>query len=118
MAPLNDSTRLAAYKDALANWRYEGYIQFKETAYDWIKRELDNITLKEFGRLMFEYVAEGGEIDEVRETRPEWSGEYEFHHDLRFTIQGKPVYIETCLHYQTPFVLDDSIILVVNVHAK
>jgi hypothetical protein len=35
---------------------------------------------------MFEHVNAGVEIDEVSETRPEWSDLYEFHHDLRLTI--------------------------------
>lgn len=80
-----------------------------------MKRELENITLKEIARLMFEYVDAGGEIDEVKETRPEWS-DYEFHYDLRFPIQGKPVYIESRLHYKLPFKPDFSTILVVNIH--
>ena len=42
---------------------------------------------------MYEYVFSWGVIDEVRETRPEWRDAHEFHHDLRFTIQGKEVYI-------------------------
>jgi hypothetical protein len=56
------------------------------------------------------------ELHEVRETRAEWS-DYEFHYDLRFTIQDKPVYIETRLNYKMPVVLDESTILVVNIHA-
>ena len=119
MAPLTDSARLEAYKDALGNWSFAQYIQFDltETAYRWIRRELNNISLKEIGRLIYEHVEAGGEIDEVRETRPEWSDEYEFHHDLRFTIQDRPVYIETRLNYQLPVIPNDSSILVVNVHA-
>lgn len=119
MAPLTDPTRLAAYKDALSNWNVTDYVQFalNEEAYRWIRRELDNVSTKEIGRLMCEYVAGSGEIDEQRETRPEWADEYEFHHDLRFRIQDKPVYIETRLHYRVPLVADESWILVVNVHA-
>ena len=119
MAPLTDPNRLQAYKDALSNWSFEGYIQFEltETAYEWIKRELNNISLKEIGRLMYEHVKAGGEIDEVCETRPEWSGEYEFHYDLRFTIQDKPIYIETRLNYKLPFKPDQSTLFVVNIHA-
>lgn len=118
LAPLTDSTRLAAYEDALANWNFDGYIRFEltESSYQWIKRELNNISLKEIGRLMYKYVESGGEIDEVPETRSEWS-DYEFHYDLRFTIQDKPVYIESRLNYKLPFVPDDSTILVVNIHA-
>ncbi|MBC8868729.1 MAG: hypothetical protein H8E44_04900 [Planctomycetes bacterium] len=118
MAPLIDANRLAAYRDALSNWDFGGYIQFEltETAYRWIKQHLEGTPLKEIGHLMHEYVEGGGEIDEVPETRPEWS-DYEFHYDLRFTIQNKPVYIESRLHYHEPLVPDESSILVVNIHA-
>jgi hypothetical protein len=118
--PLTDPDRLAAYKDALNNWNVTDYIQFEltEQAYRWIGRELGGIALKELGRLMYEHVAAGGEIDEVAETRPEWSGRYDFHHDLRLTVRGKPVYIETRLHYRLPVVADESWILVVNVHER
>jgi hypothetical protein len=87
-----------------------------EESHRWIRRELGNITLKDLGRLMFEYVSAGGEIDEVPETRAEWSGQYEFHHGLRLTIHGKLVYVETCLKYRLPLAADESWILVVNVH--
>ena len=72
MAGISDPTRLEAYKDALGNWSYDGYIRFEltETAYAWIKRELDDLSLKEIGRLMHQHVDGGGEIDEVRECDP------------------------------------------------
>ena len=119
MAPLSDPIRLQAYKDALGNWNFAGYIQFalSEQAHNFVRQELDGITLKELGRLMHEWVAEGGVVDEVRETRPEWLDQHEFHHDLRLTIQSKAVYIETRLHYRLPLKDDESWILVVNVHA-
>lgn len=119
MPPLNDPDRLAAYRDALGNWPVTDYIQFEltEESHRWIRQNLGDITLKELGRLMHEHVAGGGEIDEVRETRPEWSEMHEFHHDLRVTIRGVAVYIETRLNYRLPMVADESWILVVNVHA-
>jgi hypothetical protein len=118
LAPLTDPTRLAAYEDALSNWRFKGYIRFEltETAYAWVKRQLGNISLIEIGRLMHEHVAAGGDVDEVRETRPEWS-DYEYHYDLRLTVYDEPVYIETRLNYKLPFVRDQSTIVVVNIHA-
>jgi hypothetical protein len=117
LAPLTDPTRLAAYREALSNWKYEGFVRFEltEAAYSWVKREL-GIPLKEIARLMHEYVEAGGEIDEVRETRPEWS-DYEFHYDLRFTTQDKLVYVESRLSYKLPLAADESTILVVNIHA-
>lgn len=119
MAPLVDPDRLRAYKDALSNWSTTDYIRFElnEQADRWIRTELDGISYREIKRLMHEYVAEGGVIDEQRETRELWSDIWEFRYDLRFVIQGKPVYTETRLKYQPPFVPDVSWILVVNVHA-
>ena len=85
MPPLTDPDRLAAYQDALGNWSVSDYIQFEltEEAHRWIRRELGDITLKDLGRRIYEHVAAGGPIDEVPETRPEWSDQYEFHYDLR-----------------------------------
>jgi hypothetical protein len=116
---LIDPDRLAAYRDALANWKVRGFIQFElnEQAHRWIRKELDGLALREIGRLMYEHVLAGGVIDEVRETRPDWCDDYEFHHDLRLTIQGKAVYVETRLKYRVPVVADESWILVVNIHA-
>lgn len=118
MPPLTDPDRLAAYRNALGNWNITDYIQFELTvqAHRWIRRELGSVTLKDIGRLMFEYEKAGGEIDEVAETRPEWWNDYEFHHDLRLTIQGKAVYVETRLNYRLPVIADESWILVVNIH--
>lgn len=118
MPPLTNVDRLAAYVDALSNWSFTGFIQFEltEQAHRWIRRELGNVTLKELSRLMCEYVAAGGTVDEVPETRPEWTDQFDFHWDLRFEVAGKRIYVETRLHYRLPLVLDKSWILVVNVH--
>jgi hypothetical protein len=67
---------------------------------------------------MYEYVTAGGEIDEQAETRENWSEQHEFHHDLRLSINNKPVYIETRLNYRIPVVLDESWINVVNIHER
>lgn len=118
MAPLADPTRLEAYKDALANWRYDDYVRFEltEEAYRWLKRSLEGITLKDLSRLMHEYVSRGGKIDETKETRPEWSDKYPFHYDLRFCIGERNVYIETRLSYRLPLKPDESSVIVVNIH--
>jgi len=118
MAPLTDPERLEAYKNALDNWRFEDYVRFNltEQSRRWVRQTL-GIRVNDFARLMHEYVNAGGEVDEVRETRPAWSGEYEFHYDLRFAIEGVRVYIETRLHDYRPFVPDRPWIEVVNVHA-
>lgn len=119
LARLTDAERLSAYTDALRNWSITGYIQFdlNKQAFTWLRRTLSNITLKDLARPMHEYVLEGGEIDVVVETRPEWMQEFEYHYDLRIPVQDVVVYIETRLNYRLPLVADESWILVVNVHA-
>ena len=119
MPPLIDPDRLAAYRDALGNWSVTGYIKFRlsESAGRWIERKL-GLKQREIKQLMYEYVAAGGEIDEVRETRDGWKEQHEFHHDLRFTIHEIPVYIETCLKYRLPVIPDESLIEVVNIHEQ
>ncbi len=118
MAPLTDGECFDAYVDALSNWSFDEYVCFElnETGYKWLRTELDGITTKELSRLMFEYVESGGEIDQVPETRPEWR-DHDFHYDLRFSIQGKAIYVETRLHFEPPFKPDEPSISVVNVHA-
>lgn len=119
MPPLTDPERLQAYKNALGNWPIGGYVDFDLTqqSHDWIRRELHNISIRDLAHWMYDYVASGGTIDEVRETRPEWSDQHEFHYDLRFVALGKAVYVETRLIFRKPFVPDEPTIKVVNVHA-
>jgi hypothetical protein len=119
MPPLTDPERLPAYKNALSNWHFEGYVEFNlnQQAHDWIRRELENIPVRELAQLLHEYVESGGKIDEVRETRDEWSDKFEYHYDLRLLVRSKPVYVETRLVYRRPYVPDEPKIEVVNVHA-
>ena len=113
MAPLRAPVRLKAYQNALGNWRYTGYVTWKEEAARWVRRELEGFTTKEIAHLMHEYVQRGGEIDEQRETR-EWL-EGEFHYDLRFPIGERWIYIETLLFVDDP---EDPTIGVVSIHDK
>jgi hypothetical protein len=75
MPPLSDPVRLGCYKNALANWRFEGYVRFTELADKWVRKELSACTTREVARLMNEVVngPGGGVIDEQPEKRPEWS---------------------------------------------
>ncbi len=61
---------------------------------------------------MWKFFAAGGEIDEVRETRPEWSGR-RFHYGFRIDIGGRLLYIETIVVEDAP---DDPVIHVVSIH--
>lgn len=116
MAPLNDPVRLEAYRNALTNWRFKGFIRWTEQALRGLRRELEATSAMEIGRFMHEHVRRGGEVDEVVETRPEWS-EQPFHYDLRIDVEGKPIYIETRLYFDDPHDPDDPWIHVVSFHA-
>src|SRR5262245_15366470 len=73
MPRLQDPLVLAQYLSALANWRYTGYVDWNENAWEWARDQLGQRRQRQMSRLMFEYVEAGGEIDQVPETRPEWN---------------------------------------------
>lgn len=116
MAPLNDPIRLQCYKNALQNWRYNGYVVFRDRAEKWIRAQLPGYSLKALAEMLFQHVEAGGKVDEQPEKRPEWSDRYEFHHDIRITISGRLIYFETVLLAGKSDDLDGSTIFVVNVH--
>jgi hypothetical protein len=113
MPPLADPERRAHYQTALSFWNVSGYVNWTPRASEWVLRNFQGLTMREIVRLMHEYVTTGGEIDEVRERREEWS-EHDFHYDLRFVIEGRRVYVETRLEVGPE--PDDSTITVVNIH--
>ncbi len=115
MPPLTDPELLSCFKNALANWRYSEFIRLTRIAERWLTAELTGLTVAELGRLMHDFVAAGGVIDQQRETRPEWTA-HEYHYDLRIPIRGRLVYIETRLVYQKANDPDDPWIHVVNIH--
>jgi hypothetical protein len=119
--PLKDPDRLAAYLDALANWKFEGCVSFDKLSKEGAKylREL-GVKQRELKELMHEYVAGGGEIYEVREKNEDYVKKYgyEYHHDLRFTINSRQVIVETRLDYRLPVKPFEATIFVVNVHDK
>jgi hypothetical protein len=115
MAPLSDPVLLAAYKNALANYRYEGYVRWSEVAQNWVRKELGGYTVRAIAQRMCEYVSYGGGIDQVQENRPEWC-HYRYHFDLRFKLGDRRLYVETRLEFRDPSDPDDPVILVANVH--
>jgi hypothetical protein len=116
MPPLNDPERLGCYRNALANWRYEGFITFTRDAFEWLRKELGDYSTREIARLMYESVAANGEIDEQREKREQWREVHEYHYDLRLAIAGRRIYFETRLIYRNPNDPDDPTIDGVNIH--
>jgi hypothetical protein len=116
MPPLTDPERLACYLNALANWRYEGFITFSPLALDWLRREYPDYLPRDVAELLFDHVAAGGVIDEQPETRERWRDLHEYHYDLRVPVLGRRIYFETRLSYRDPNDPDDPIIDVVNIH--
>ena len=96
MPPLQDPDLLRAFKAILSEWHVTGYVTAKDQALEWAGKNLPGFTLKTLAKLMNDHVAAGGEIDQVKETRPEWD-DWPFHYDFRLPWEGRLLYIETIL---------------------
>jgi hypothetical protein len=112
MAPLNDPLTLAKLVHALREWSCTGYVTWKTVAREWVERNLEGLTVRAVGEAMFRHVEEGGVIDQVQETRPEWTAS-RYHYDFRIAIGERLVYIETVLVEDVP---DDPTVHVVSIH--
>jgi hypothetical protein len=112
IARLTDPQTPAKLQHALSQWQFTGYITWKPIARQWLEQNLEGFTTRSVGEEMWRFSAAGGEIDEVHESRPEWSG-HRFHYDFRIDIGGRLLYIETIVVEDDP---DDPTIHVVSIH--
>jgi hypothetical protein len=112
MAPLGDPIVYAKIYGALSNWRYTGYVTWKAVARAWVETNLEGATTRAVAEMMFEHVVSGGEIDQVKESRLEWT-EQRFHYDFRISVGDRLIYVETVLIEDDP---QDPIIHVVSIH--
>jgi hypothetical protein len=112
VAPLTDPVILAKLRHALGEWNCTGYITWKKVAREWVETQLEGFTTRAIGEAMCRYVDAGGKIDQVKETRPEWS-EQRYHFDFRLTLDERQVYVETILIEDVP---NDPTIHVVSIH--
>ena len=102
MARLSDPRLLALYLEALVNQaRFDGYVRWEKLPSIWVAKNLENHSAAELNRLMLVHVEQGGEIDQVREKRPEFASMHEFHYDLRMSRGEREIYFETVLD-ETP----------------
>jgi hypothetical protein len=113
--PGDQKDRLRCYENALNNWRYEGYLEKKKRAWQWLRDEFAHYSSPEIRRIIFEHVKNGGRVHEVVETRESYVHN-EFHYDLRIEIDHRRIYFETILLCDDPDHADDPRIIVVNVH--
>jgi hypothetical protein len=94
-----------------------GYVEPIGRANEWLRREVDNITRDGFLQLLHAHVfLEGGEIDQVRETRERWRDQWEYHYDLRPVVNGVRLYVETRLVPDSLASRDEPMIYIVNIH--
>jgi hypothetical protein len=116
MARLTDPDILAHYKQALAEWRVEGAIELEGRAHEGLRTTLEGVTVKEFKESLYLFVCQAnGEIDQVKEEREPWCKQWEWRYDLRPTINGVKVYIETRLYPESFASREDPTVLVVQI---
>ncbi len=109
---LTDPVILAQFQKVLAEWNYSGYVTAKEVARHWITNNLGGLNLKAVAKAMYEFLQEGGVIDQVKENRPEWNM-WPYHYDFRLSLAGRNIYIETILQDDDP---NDPTIEIVSIH--
>jgi hypothetical protein len=112
MPALQDPELRARYWRAVENWQLTGYVEWSQPAWDWVRKNLPGVSLKEIAGLMCRHVAAGGPIDRVPEHRPEWSARGH-RYDLRLPAGGRSVTLETLLLDDDP---EDPVIYVVSIH--
>jgi hypothetical protein len=116
MARLTDPRLLARYKQALAEWKVAGYVELTDRAHEGLRTTLEGVTVKYFKEVLFTYVCtEDGEVDQVKEEREPWRDHWDFHYDLRPTINGVKLYIETRLHPEALSSREEPTILIVQI---
>jgi hypothetical protein len=112
MARLVDPEILRKFRHALSHGRFNGYVTWKPRVRQWIEQNMEGWTTRAIAEELFCFFESGGEIDQIRETRPEWS-EHRYHYDLRIGIEGRLLYVETILMESDP---RDPTIHVVSIH--
>ena len=116
MARLTDPDILARYQQALTDWRIEGAIQLIGRAHAGLRTTVEGMTVQEFKEALYRFVCEqGGEIDRVKEQREPWREQWEWHFDLRPTLHGVTVYVETRLYPESLASNEEPIIKVVQI---
>ena len=98
MARLTDPELLARYVQALSDWQVEGAIELDGLAPEGLRTTFETLTVQHFKECLHRHVVmENGEIDQIKEEREPWRNFWEWHFDLRPTIDGVKLYVETRL---------------------
>jgi hypothetical protein len=116
MARLTDPVLLARYQKAMADWNVEGAIELTSRAHEGLRTTFEGVTEIYFKEVLYRFVCvEGGEIDQVKEQREPWRKDWEWHYDLRPTINGVRVYVETRLFPESFSSSKEPIVYVVQI---
>jgi predicted lipid-binding transport protein (Tim44 family) len=125
MARLTDPDILERYKQVLTDWAITGAVELTEQAIRELRATLEGgvveegvegVTVQGFKKELYQFVCnKNGEIDQVKENRQEWRELWEWHYDLRPTIKGVKLYVETRLYPDSFASRDEPRILVVRV---
>jgi hypothetical protein len=116
MARLTDPAILARYRSAWEEWQVDGAVELIGRAHEGLRTTLEGVTVKGFKEALADFVLkEGGEIDQVKEQREPWREKWEYHYDLRPTINGVRLYVETRLWPESFASREDPVIYIVQV---
>ena len=116
MPRLTDPEILERYTSALTEWQIAGAIELVGRAHQELRETLEGVTEKGFKEALAHFVlVEKGAIDQVKEEREGWRGTWEYHYDLRPTIHGVRLYVETRLYPESFSSSQDPMIQVVRV---
>jgi hypothetical protein len=116
MARLTDPDILARYLQALTERKVKGAIELVGRAHEELRATFEAVTEEEFKEALYRFVCkENGEIDQVKEQRECHRDNWEWHYDLRPTINGVKVYVETRLFPESFSSRQEPIVYVVRI---
>ncbi len=86
---------LSKFLEVLKEWRYDGYIQWKPRAAEWLRKNVQGFSQKAIGKAMYDHVVNGGEIDQAKEPYEGYRDTHPYHYDFRIPIARRFIYVET-----------------------
>jgi hypothetical protein len=95
MTPLTDPQLRAKFLEALREWNFSGFIQWRRRPIEWLRDNLDGCDPHMVSRAMYEHVVNGGEIDQIAENYEEYRSTHPYHYDFRICVGRRRLYVET-----------------------
>lgn len=113
MTRLEDPRLLEKIRLALleASNGVSGYVSWKRVAWEWVAKNLSGETQKSMALRLYEYVENGGKVDQVLERR---GFDDRYHYDFRVRIGESDIYVESTLSETKT----GPVVSIVSVHLK